>query len=882
MTLPGGCLMNRLASTAGLLLAATGAFAQSPAPAPAAAQQAEAPPVFRSGLDLVRVDIRVTDADGRPIPDLRPEEVQIEEEGTPRPILLFQHTAAPEGSYAEAAQRTIGAQVSTNQAAPRGHVYVLVFDEMHILPGHEQRARLAAERFLRTHVRPGDRVALYALPGPGPQIEFTGDVRRVIDQLTAVRGAAEATAQGALGAVAPMRTFEAYEVTRGNQQMLDRLTLEVSQNLLAADTRTSNRQGNPTLDDANANRLVLLEDARAIVGRADGDSRRFLMALADVVRTLRAVEGRKAVILFSEGFQIDNVTHELEDVAAAAAQSYSVIYAMDLNPRTIEATEQTPRGGEQSAETRDRLQSLGTLTAATAGTLVTDAASQLDRALARIAEVTEDYYLVGFAPVKIDDNARDRYRRLRVSVSRPGAHVSARTGYALAARSVADRRRDIDGALHAPFSQTALPIEYTTYTLRGTAAGQQRVILSLESDLPLASGSNRTADVVFVVRDVETGRVAASATDQMPLPQTPRAAGATTGAGVYRVQIALPAGTYLMRAVVREPGGLIGSADRRFEVRALDGPDVTASDLVLGSSDVKGLPVRATAHVSDLLTGVLEVYGRTALQIDRLNVTADLVPLGGDSAIVSTSAELQPVTLLDNGVSRGVRIELPLTGVAPGQYLVRATIRQSGDTLAELFRDVSVGAAVPSHAATPSAETRLDPLAILGGEVGRRLVTAIESRAKGGALQDAARAAAAGRWTEVDTALGAGRAASASPDEIALGGLASFARRDYAAARARLRAAQESGLADPALAFVLGWAHAAAGDDRAAITAWRAAIVQDATLVPSYLALVDAYSRLGEPDLARQVIQSGLGAVPASPELLDRLARLRQGPQPRQ
>src|SRR5438093_7296654 len=119
--------MIRLASTAALVLAAaTAVIAQAP----------DSRPVFRSGLNLVRVDVRVTDADGGPVKDLRPDEVQIEDEGTPRPVLLFQHNAAPEESYAEAAQHSIVAQVSTNQAAPRGHVYVLVFDEAHILPGH--------------------------------------------------------------------------------------------------------------------------------------------------------------------------------------------------------------------------------------------------------------------------------------------------------------------------------------------------------------------------------------------------------------------------------------------------------------------------------------------------------------------------------------------------------------------------------------------------------------------------------------------------------------------------------------------------------------------------------------------------------------------------
>ena len=73
--------------------------------APALAQTAtlEQPPVFRSGVDLVRLDIRVTDDAGRPIADLRPDEVHVREEGVARPVVLFQHVQMPHVTYAEAA-----------------------------------------------------------------------------------------------------------------------------------------------------------------------------------------------------------------------------------------------------------------------------------------------------------------------------------------------------------------------------------------------------------------------------------------------------------------------------------------------------------------------------------------------------------------------------------------------------------------------------------------------------------------------------------------------------------------------------------------------------------------------------------------------------------
>src|SRR6476646_6019296 len=105
------------------------------------AGQQNPPAVFRSGTDVVRFDVRVTDAAGRPITDLRPDEIEIVEDAAPRPILLFQHFEEPAEAYGEAARRSVSAEVSSNRGSPRGHLYVIVFDQAHITTGNEQVAR---------------------------------------------------------------------------------------------------------------------------------------------------------------------------------------------------------------------------------------------------------------------------------------------------------------------------------------------------------------------------------------------------------------------------------------------------------------------------------------------------------------------------------------------------------------------------------------------------------------------------------------------------------------------------------------------------------------------------------------------------------------------
>src|SRR6188508_3234856 len=71
------------------------------------AQQTTPPPAFRSGVDLVRFDLSVTDDKGTPLPDVRPDEIEIRENGTPLPIVLFQRVQEPAGFYSDAALRAV-------------------------------------------------------------------------------------------------------------------------------------------------------------------------------------------------------------------------------------------------------------------------------------------------------------------------------------------------------------------------------------------------------------------------------------------------------------------------------------------------------------------------------------------------------------------------------------------------------------------------------------------------------------------------------------------------------------------------------------------------------------------------------------------------------
>jgi VWFA-related protein len=841
-------------------------------PADQASERAAAPQTtFKTGVEFVRVDVRVTDSNGRPITDLRQDEVVITEGGKVMPTALFQRVTEPAGQYVEQALRAVSAEVSSNEAFPRGHLYILIFDQQHITAGNEQRARQAAEQFIRTRVRPSDRVALYAVPGPGPQLGFTADRTRAIAELKSIRGSYQryvSTPFGRLG------IYEAHRIVQGDEKLINdtmvRLTTEGSGDLLGLSTAVPTGRGGAGIstEEGTVARRLLLENARTVVNLTDSESRQFLQRLADVITALGDLEGRKSVVLFSEGFIQDNLTRELETVAAAAAQTYSVFYTFDLNARTTPASEAVAPDTTMASEVQARIAPLGTLAVETDGQLVIDAAGRATAALNQIADQSQDYYLIGFAPSAEAVLRRGQYQRVSIRVTRPGARVSARTGYALRPDATeVDRRRAITAVLGAPFVQQGLKVDYTTYVMRADQPGQHRVVLSLSADLPLRAKSGDQADVVFVARDVSDGRVVASGSDSIPLPAS-ASAGRALGAGAWRVQFTVPAGTYLMRTVVREPGGLIGSADRRLTVLPLDGPNVTVSDLVLGSAGA-ALPVQARGYTEDGVTGVLETYARTAVQLQPVNVSIELRAASGDRPVSSFAADLGEAQALDTGVIRRAPFVIPLSGIAPGAYVAHAVVRANGEVIAERTRHLEV---VEGRAPAVAAPPPVTAQEIVRGMLARRYMDVLAKASIGTAWVEAASHASAQRWSLAEVSIG--RSPANHPVPLAIVGLARFDRDDFAGAAGALDRSFTLDPKNALTAFFLGWAREFEGQSRAAIGAWRAAAHLDPTMVSAHLALAEGYVKLGETALAVQALRAGLQALPHSPELLTRLERL--------
>jgi VWFA-related protein len=148
--------MSRAAVLASLLVCLTAASGAAQAPAGDPPQ-----PLFRTRVTMVPLDVRVVDAKGQPITDLKAEDFTILENGVPQPIRHFAtSTLEPGPAYAATAAP---APASADPAAPRPQgrrVFLLMMGRGRMQgPSREMQGVL---KFVRERLLPQDIVAVQA------------------------------------------------------------------------------------------------------------------------------------------------------------------------------------------------------------------------------------------------------------------------------------------------------------------------------------------------------------------------------------------------------------------------------------------------------------------------------------------------------------------------------------------------------------------------------------------------------------------------------------------------------------------------------------------------------------------------------------------------
>jgi VWFA-related protein len=397
---------------------AVGLLATSPAPF----QQTRQKPTFRASTQLVEVDVNVTDESGAFVPDLRLEDFELLDEGTPRPIEVAYVVRSGQVSIAPRADEEAGTlpQMPANAAPPSGRrVIVFYFDTTHMKFGQLRRAGTAAEQFIGSGLNDGDIGGIVV----GEQMVNN---RLTTDHAELLRGIRAATLAGESKSIASATGASSAAAT------------------------ASPEGGNKAEATAEINQRLREADEAVVSGATTHTEVATLEMLGRLVDALSRVPGRKNVVFFSAGFSLfgtqargmtrrPDTLPAMREIVDHAARATVHIYSIDVagldkgvgssglitaeDEFSLAGLNARMRSGEPDAE--DVLTSLALDT----GGLLFLNRNFYGETLKQIDEDSSNYYVLAFRPEDKGKAKKGAYRALHIKVNRPRVTVRARKGY---------------------------------------------------------------------------------------------------------------------------------------------------------------------------------------------------------------------------------------------------------------------------------------------------------------------------------------------------------------------------------------------------------------------------------------------------------------------
>ncbi len=490
----------------------------------------------------VAVDFSVADANGRLITDLTPQDILILEDDIPQTVdrLLF---FSPEGAGRSAvADRTDGSPSSAGGATRRTYapsrpvIQVFLLDYSTVAPERRPDIAAACRRYFQDQFAEGDLAAVIVLD--------TGI--RLVQPLTAERealiSAFEDLSRGLtfgadgrlLSMVVPPRGMtRSLAHTDGSTQSLER-ALNSTELVLQADLFSVADRPSDSLE----RQWIVRTLQSFLTMKSDQDRRQtisILRLIDGVSAGLAGLDGRKAIIVFTEGFVVGGETErEFHQTVQLAIDRQTPIYCVDasgLAPVTLSPS-LAPQGELASISSLatgriaahggeslfDRAKKTGTdiretamryLAGATGGKAVRNT-NDLAGAVREISRELHSYYLAVYRPSRQELDGG--YRRLRLAVrGRPELRLRHRLGYraipagyeALTPGEYLQLREIEEGRF-----QTTMRL-FARADVFDTGLQRPNVLVSIEvpfADLGLSPGSEvsrSTAELAFVgvVRD---------------------------------------------------------------------------------------------------------------------------------------------------------------------------------------------------------------------------------------------------------------------------------------------------------------------------------------------------------------------------------------------
>jgi VWFA-related protein len=387
--------------------------------------QPQQSPTFRSGVQIVEVDVRVFDKDGRFVADLTADDFELVEEGTTQKIesvLLVGASSGDSGSR-------IGHPGSDRIPVPGPwtadrQTWIFLFDLNHLTPGGGfDRARKAVEDFLRDKWKEGDLAGVVA------------GSKMVNNRLTSVRDELVKAVKSIKPLVETRNRLN--ELTREWPKILNEdeaLQIAQDEGRGAALERAVRRAcaEEPDLCKPVPPDLQIMEKARRFVQENQRATMETLSAVNALAAGLAKMPGPKTIVLLSDGFITERLETTLQTIVGQTTRAGARIYAIDVRGlnrgRTAADLEQGVVVDEFGPVTRfDRNEDGPTSLSVDTGGLMIRNENNIGRALDRIAQDSGRYYVLAYAPVNATFDGK--FRQIDVRVKRPGVRIRARRGY---------------------------------------------------------------------------------------------------------------------------------------------------------------------------------------------------------------------------------------------------------------------------------------------------------------------------------------------------------------------------------------------------------------------------------------------------------------------
>jgi VWFA-related protein len=382
------------------------------------------PPAFKSGVQLVEVDVRVFDRSGRFIAALSRDDFDLVEEGARQKIdaiyLVGGPGAGPDATDPASVLPSPAGTAVPGPSAPQ--TWIFFFDLNHLVPGAGfDRARQAVEDFLRDRFKDGDMGGILAAD------------RMVNNRLTSVRQ----ELLEAMKQVKPRSDSRArsVELTRDWPRFInEEEALRAARNEREVVQRVV---GRACTDDPDACRQVppdaeVMQKARRLQRDIHGATLQTLNAVNALASGLARVPGPKTIVFLSDGFVIQDIETSLRSVVGQTARAGARVYAIDVRGlnRVGNAGIIDQRAAEDPAGPVTKFDGgedgTNALAVDTGGLMIRNE-NNIGRALDRIAADAGRYYVLAYQPA--NSTFDGKYRRIEVRVKRDGLTVRARRGY---------------------------------------------------------------------------------------------------------------------------------------------------------------------------------------------------------------------------------------------------------------------------------------------------------------------------------------------------------------------------------------------------------------------------------------------------------------------